>query len=50
MLTPDQIQALKKYKHTLNQYNNNQITFEEYVKQTIPLWEQIRILFDFPKN
>jgi hypothetical protein len=50
MLTPEQMQALKKYKHTLNQYNSGQITFEEYVQQTTPQWEQIRILFNFPKK
>lgn len=44
-MTQEQTQALQQFKQALNDYNEDKISFNEYVSITLPLWEKINILF-----
>ena len=44
-MTLEQIQALQSFKKALNDYNEDKISFNEYVNITLPLWQKINILF-----
>lgn len=46
MYTEEQIKALKEYKKALHDYNTDQITYEQYVKLTLPLWDRLNVLFE----
>lgn len=50
MYTQEQQDTLKKYKQALNNYNAGNITYDEYVTETLPLWEKLNYLFEKPKK
>lgn len=50
MLTQEQKDTLQTYKQALNDYNTGKITYNEYVEQTLPLWNKLNILFEKPKK
>ena len=45
MYTQEQLKALKEFKKAIDDYNTDQITFEQYVAITLPLWDQLNVLF-----
>ena len=46
MYTTEQLDALKKYKALLEDYNKGTISYKEYVDQTLPLWDLLNKLFE----
>ena len=50
MYTQEQLDTLKKYKQALQNYNTGKITYNEYVAETLPLWEKLNYLFEKPKK
>lgn len=46
MYTQEQTQALKEYNKALKDYNTDQITYEQYVEITFPLWNKLNTLFE----
>lgn len=44
--TDDQIRAMREFKNAIAEYNNGEITLDEYVKKTRILWKILEKIFE----